>query len=387
MSHSKIGAYEGPRTPREDEWADVLEMSRSIFFPKIPTYREAALFWPMALQEDMRENFYAMFLDGRPVSGIGRVERDIVVRGHRLRMGFIGGVCTHPDHRGRGLAGTILAASMARFRENDVDFVYISGARSLYYGIGANHVGGMRQFAVRSDTPMKTRAPDVRLREAGIADVDLLASLSQSEGVRFVRPRSDYALSLTHGYCSGKACAFRVIEIGAMAAGYIIAAKPTQKEPNTVRVLEYAGDRLAILPAVAKMAQEANGVAVVSAPEGDPLGRLLEESGISGQGGRTSGTVKLLDFDRTMRKLRGYFAERMPADLAAGLQFSAGNGRYAAWNKKEILEVEGETSILRMLLGTPANEPPPVLRATEMMKALVEKALPLPLPSLHMNMI
>ena len=143
--------YEGPRVPREQEWDAVQELIRAVFHPKVESFEEAMRTWPMALRLDVREDTLVMFRDGRPVSAIERLERDMLVYGHRLRMGFIGGVCTDPDHRGKGLASTILAATMTRFHEDDVDFVYISGARGLYFRIGADRASIKTRFVLRRE--------------------------------------------------------------------------------------------------------------------------------------------------------------------------------------------------------------------------------------------
>ena len=387
MTELRIGGYEGPRAPRSDEWEAVLVLSRSIFFPTTTTYREAAVRWPMALQRDFQKDCYTMFLNGQPVSNIGRLERDIVVHGHALRMGFIGGVCTRPDHRGKGLASAILLASLAKFRENDVDFVYISGARSMYYGVGANHIGGHTNFTIQSSAPFQFRGPEAAMRPATPNDIGHLIGLSEKEGLRFVRPVADYELSLRYGHCSGKACSFRVIEVRAVPVGYVLVARPTEKEPHTIRILEYAGERCAIMTALPALAQEAGQAVVMTVPHSDPLLGLLASAGIPGQPGRTSGTVKALDFDRTMRKLRGYFAEHMPAGLVDALAFAASPGKYVAWSDKEVLELEGENNMLWTVLGCPPGQTLANVRATGMMQTLLGRCLPLPLPSMHLNMI
>jgi predicted GNAT family acetyltransferase len=125
----------------------------------------------MARHPEYADSTFAMFHQGEPVSLISRLERDLVVFGHPLRMGFIGGVCTHPEHRGKGLATAILEACMNRFHANGVDFVYISGARGLYYATGANHVGGRTGFRLRSDTlagTLSLSSPPCEGRERGV---------------------------------------------------------------------------------------------------------------------------------------------------------------------------------------------------------------------------
>jgi hypothetical protein len=257
----------------------------------------------------------------------------------------------------------------------------------MYYGVGANHIGGHTNFTIQSGAPFQFRGPEAAMRSATTNDIALLISLSEKEGLRFVRPAADYELSLRYGHCSGKACSFRVIEVGTVPVGYVLVTRPTEKEPHTIRVLEYAGDRCAIMTILPALAREAGQAVVVTVPHGDPLLGLLASAGIQGQPGRTSGTVKALGFDRTMRKLRGYFAEHMPAGFVDALTFAASPGKYVAWSGKDVLEIEGENNMLWTLLGCPAGQVIANVRATGAMQTFLERCLPLPLPSMHVNMI
>ena len=57
-----------------------------------------------------------------------------------IDVGSLGSVCTHPDYRGRGLAGSLLAHVENELRAQGVDLLYVSGGRSLYLR-GGLHVG------------------------------------------------------------------------------------------------------------------------------------------------------------------------------------------------------------------------------------------------------
>jgi len=380
---------------REPELPAAAELARSIFFPESESLGQAAATWPMALHPEYADSTFAMLHQGKPVSLISRLERDCVVLGHPLRLGFIGGVCTHPEHRGRGLASTLLAASLNRFQANGVDFVYISGARGLYYAAGANHVGGRTGFRLRRDVLAGTgfgaglpTAPTLRM--ANDEDVPVLAALYQREPVRFVRPREDYELVLRCGHCAGQACQFLLLELGGTPAGYLLVAPPGEREGRPVQpILEYCGDRSAVLTGLAQLAAEGNPALELSlaVPQGDPLGERLGGQGFSGEPLGTSGTVKVLDFGRTMGKLRPYFESRLGREAVCAMQCVAGGGRFVVHTDQDLLEIEGETNLLWTLLGAPPGQTVEPVRATGAMERLITECLPLPLPSLYLNMI
>ncbi len=383
MPTADLGGYEGPRRARADEWDACQELSRSIFFPEARTYVERAVTWPMALLPEFQENTLVIFHEGRPVSLIGRLERGISVYGVPLRFGYIGGVCTHLEHRGKGLAGAIQSASFRIFREHGVDFIYISGTRPMYYGAGANHIGGFRRFTVPAGL---VGAPAVRLRRAAAADVALLGRLNEGDAVRFLRPPSDYEHMLRYGHAAGQPCEFHIVETAGVPVASLFLTRPEGDGRRSVYVHEVRGERMAALAGLSSLANEADAVQVQVARE-DVLGHLLAAEGVPAEAGRTSGTVKALDFCATMERLRPYFAGRLGAAAAASLRFVDAGTRTLVLSDAGTLTIDGECNLLWTLLGAPAGEEVQGVSAAGVGAALLSECLPLPWPSVHLNMI
>jgi predicted acetyltransferase len=64
--------------------------------------------------------------DERLVCHVGIYRRDITWNGRKLRVGGIGGVVTHPDYRGRGLASVALNAAVQTLKdERATDFALL----------------------------------------------------------------------------------------------------------------------------------------------------------------------------------------------------------------------------------------------------------------------
>lgn len=76
--------------------------------------------------------------------GVRKGGRLIAMSGQRMRVpGFteVSAVCTHPDHRGKGLAGKLMRVIIDRIvREGDAAFLHVypdnSGAIGLYEALG-----------------------------------------------------------------------------------------------------------------------------------------------------------------------------------------------------------------------------------------------------------
>lgn len=374
-----LAGYEGPRAQSEEEWPAVAELGRSIFFPKGRTYQEGARIWP--IHDDARANSLSMFYAGQPVSNVMRLVRDILVRGHRLRLGYVGGVCTHPEHRGKGLASIVLEASFERLRREDVDFAYISGDRGLYFHAGANYAGTARRYRLEPGT-LAVEGPGVQLRVARREETPLLATLAGGEGTRVVRPLDDFALVLGAGHCAGRPCRFEVVEWQREPLGYLLVGGPWEADEGQ-EVVEFAGERLALLSALALLSR--GGSLWLDVPHDDPLEGLLRTAGARGQVARGGGTFKLLDFGRTLRKLAPYFQERLERELR--LEVVSGGGRHVAWSGADVLQVESEDQALWLLLGRRPDAESAGVCATGVFAEVLRTCLPLPLPSLYLNMI
>ena len=388
MKVARLAGYEGPRHPIPDEREGLEELSRSIFFPKAASWREGTASWPMVLHPDTQKNALIMARKGEggaaePVSVTLSLERAITVYGHALRMAYIGGVCTHPDHRGKGLASTLLSASLKILHEHGVDFVYISGRRPMYFGAGANRIGGISEFTVPAEGAALSEG--LTLRKAGKGDIPLLCRLNQRDSVRFVRPALDYEFILSSGHCAGRPCEFWVVERQAVPLAYVMVRRTEGERP---RAIEIRGERTAVADALGDLAARLDGESItVDVPHGDLLGDLLKSRGHPSSPGGTGGTLKVLDFCRTMNRLRPCFASHLEPKLAASLDFIQAGDRYVILSDDGRITIDGESNMAWTLLGAPKDEEITGLEAEGAVQRMLETSLPIPLPSVYLNMI
>jgi hypothetical protein len=274
--------------------------------------------------------------------------------------------------------------------DTDVDFIYISGSRSMYYRAGANHIGGISRFLLTSDVAKLVDTENIDIRQATLADVETLCSLSETEQIWLAHDRMDYELIIQNGHCSGGQCIFNIIESESTPVGYVAVRNVIRKEGKwSQRVIEFAGDRGAILSALVALAHRSgvNGHLIIETHREEELAARLRSMGIDCKTGRMGGTAKVINFTHTMEKLRPYFGQRLGSSFAQSLEFAAGNERYIASGEGGALEIDGEVNMLRTLLGAPPGEKPENVRATGLMRNALEVCLPIPLPALPLNVI
>jgi hypothetical protein len=88
-----------------------------------------------------------------------------------------------------------------------------------------------------------------------------------------------------------------------------------------------------------------------------------------------------------MLKLQTYFQERLSGWRSLSLDTAESAGLYVAWNESGSLQIEGERNMLWALLGRPEGAPREGITASGVFQDLIEHCLPLPLPSVYLNMI
>jgi GNAT superfamily N-acetyltransferase len=85
--------------------------------------------------------------DGRILSHAGALARDGLVGGRPVRIGGVGGVKTHPEARGRGLASAAVRRAVELLREHGADFALLvcePGLIPFYERLGwVPHDGGL----------------------------------------------------------------------------------------------------------------------------------------------------------------------------------------------------------------------------------------------------
>ena len=125
---------------------------------------------------------------GRPVSQISIFHTPLKIYDGVIRVGSIGGVCTHPDFRGYGLATQLMEHCTRQLVQGGAGLMMISGGRGLYTRLGNVPSGKYAGFtlsagAFRPPACDRAAAPGKCSRRLA-----LCSRLYHAEPVHFIRP-------------------------------------------------------------------------------------------------------------------------------------------------------------------------------------------------------
>jgi hypothetical protein len=250
------------------------------------------------------------------------VHDEVSIYGCRFKVASIGGVSTHPDHRGRGYASAILNESLDRMTRAGAKVLIVSGSRGLYRRAHCARAG--RLFEVElSREQLEQPAKDLTVRRVTPEEWPLLAPLHQAEPVRFLRP-ADFLSRLCFWWDCYRPEIW-LIESRRKPTAYLMVSWEDIRKPRAgaLQLSEYAGSRAALLDSLPLILSEAQAASVrlrVLGHDREFL-HLVRQRALDLKESTLSGTHRLLDVPGLMRKLSPYLAARLPRRELRKLSF------------------------------------------------------------------
>jgi predicted N-acetyltransferase YhbS len=239
---------EGPRGLKPSEFESLCTLNNTVFRPNGSGRME--LQYPLLFAEDNFDNLLVMVDDGRVVSHVGTLTRDISILGHQLRTISIGAVATYEAYRGRGLATALMDAAIQKGKAEGSALMLISGARGLYQRLGATSAGQYVCYSVPRDALSDGH---VKFTLAEDRDLPALIRIYAHEPSRYVRSTKDFQTCVQGGWiCDRGGDTLAIKDNGTMLA-YAGVQRARHNRPDEVkraRLTEIAGSRTAIVQAL-----------------------------------------------------------------------------------------------------------------------------------------
>ena len=377
--------FEDPRLLQENEFAAAERLSRLCFggedleFPEVET--------PADYAGPRRDKTYVIAHQDKPISLISTFHYRVRLTDGYIRIGSIGGVCTHPKFRERRLAGRLMEYSTQQLAQQGARVLLISGERGLYTRLGCVRAGLFHEFTIQPDPHHPVKAGlDVRL--ASSSEAALLSQIYQAEPAHFEREVDFMSKRLSHqgGYIHAEKW---IVNISGKPAAYLLLGLPWEylgrPEAGIRHVREYAGSRLALAEAP-ELIKTRQNISQIGWPVGwqdvDLIHLLREKGHLAHQVALPEHTLRIINLPGLMRDLRPYLRARLEARLRRGLCFeqtgallgATGTDRYALARGKDRLEMDG-ADMTRLVLGAPDR---PAVQAPGALAEIVPALFPLP---------
>ncbi len=278
-----------------------LELIEAVFHPRM-RHR-----YPWLLSEaNLNHRFVAM--EGSVVAGALNYWTDVVlIEGIALNVASIGAVATHPDYRGQGIATHLLDHAENVMRTDKVDAVIISGSIDLYVRYGAERMSSVITFTIPArDLPL-TWVPVDR------SHVLALKAMYDENPCRFERSASQMeelieATTVPSNWMN--MVIYTVLDQQTPIAYAVITRRPN-KPGAWIR--EFGGDP-SVLPALAGVVKRELQVqrVILEVIHNDPMVPWLHRQGWPSMEEPLESTLKVLDFEQLITKLKPWLIQRHP---------------------------------------------------------------------------
>jgi predicted N-acetyltransferase YhbS len=356
--------FDGPRMVRREELAASDRLSRICFGGLDLNAPEEEP--PSSFQPPRRGGLYVITRQGIPVSQIYIFHFQVKLYDGLLRIGSVGGVCTHPDYRGLGLAGQLLEHCTATLAKEGARLMLISGGRGLYTRVGCVPTGNYMAFNIKPGN-IPQSSSDLSIRLATRSEAAVCSRLYHMEPVHFIRPPAKFVDRLTHSYGYVHSEAW-IIERANQPAAYLLLGIPWEYlglDAGIRHVREYAGSRTALVGALGQIMTQSKLQEIhwpAAWQDSDTI-TLLQENGLTGTPEPLSDhTMRIINFPGLMADLKPYLRARLEGPQARGLRFEqtgpllgANQGdQLAIVRGQERLELSG-AAMTNLVMGDPGE--------------------------------
>ena len=363
----------GIRSVRRDEMGRLCQLLDNVFFEGLSDIQ------PHAFNDDNMHNLRVVVENGEVVSHIGTIRRNISIMGCTLRVASLGGVATYEAHRGKGHATALLRDTMRHCRRDGVDYILVSGYRNMYHRYGCRYVGRDGLFHIARDRANNFDDTTWTITQASKADVETIAAIYRREPVRWLRPPSDIAFGID-GWVQNRPAKTYLIRRGDQPVAFGVMQQARERDDGQVHLLDYAGERSAIVGALGKFIdnQNLNRLSLHVKGYDTVLRGLLEARGLTGEPANLPGTTMIIHFEQLLEKMRPYFVERIGEHAACGLVFREVGDEYHIYYGGDRVVAESRGAAAQLIFGTLEETENAMLDAGGRAGEVLRACLPIP---------
>ena len=349
---------EGPRTLRVEERTALEVFVDNVFYPGRPGAMYG--YFPSFFGVGNLENHFIHVDEGRVISHGGMLPRWASLGGCTVRVGEVGAVATDPAYRGRNLGWQVMEATYEKARQDGVDFMLISGGRSIYLSAGARSVGHDYSAKIDGRNTMNLNDPAVTVLPFQSDYLPDCRLAYDRKYARFIRPLDDWNTFITTGTACCQQSKLWIICKNNQFAGYYVVGAP--RDTGNVEILEFAGDESVLASALGALESQYPGAtfSLHLQQENTHIKAALESAGVAFTPRNADGTILILLFEQFMRRLHPLFETHIGVEAARQLRFEERNNAFCFSDGRETIMTD-RAGAAELIFGKEGSVPAPGL--------------------------
>jgi len=378
---------DGPRSAKPEELPETVELIDLVFRTSVGKPPTMAREFPLLLSAGNCHDLYITKVDGQVVSHVGVYRQTIVCDEMEVPVASLGSVCTHPDYRGRGLAGELADLAIERCRQGGCLLMPISGRRTLYTRRDACQIAPAESAIITAEQLGTRAGQSLRIDEYEGGCLDEIVALQGQRAPRYLwSARTLEALLNCHLDMSSSAWTARD-SAGTLVGLLVVAHRGPMvgRDPTVGKVVNHVGspETFAPLAAMALGQLEIHGLRLAALPgEGDLLA-VMRALDVVPETASSGWTLKVLDLPGLLQRCAQRLA-RVPdlslraADDGSSLTVTLSGGS---------VTLDGPEQINAVLFNGPSAWPQAVRQLPAGPRQQLRRVLPLPIPGYGLNYI
>ncbi len=370
---------DGPRGTRSEEYQGLVDLLSTVFNPGLDAWLPA-LFNPSNL-----DNLRIIVVDGKPVSHVGIATGYASFGGCRVGVGRIGCVATYEEYRGRGYATMLMDDAMKKMEAEDMEVMLVSGGRGLYRRLNCADAG-TEAIADLQGGPLFPAPPNIATRPIDPTDLDFLLQAYFRKTAHFARTRQHMLTLLNAGAGLHSQKGQLLITRNGLPAAYAILG--WRKGHDAGHVREHAGEADALVDGLRAAMSEIGLLRLrltVAWWDHDLLQEIRKRE-VTLEWDFAGGTVKILNPQRFLKRMRSFIARQAGKAVADGLTVEGTSDDLTLRLGEEAVRLEGQ-HIAQFFFGAPDNREKSWFPKPGPMRQALEKFLPIPRPLYEMDYV
>lgn len=382
---------EGPRSAKPDELDSVISLINNVF--RVDCNFDATMQkeFPILLCNDNIDNIRIIKDGEKPIAAGAYYKNRIFIQSCYINAGSIGSVCTDPRYRGKALASGIIDDIEEKMKSEGIDVELISGRINLYLRRGCSIVGNFGKVVLNAADDLPDSNDEII--EYSEAYLDDMIRYYNMEPVRYYRTRYEYEnffKGATFDCCIFNYRTYLFKKCNDIAGYAVIRIISSE---GWAEIVELAGNREVIYKNLRKIALKCGvNEFKFNLPGYDPIFLYAKADGADIVPDFQYGTVKILNFEGLINKLRPYFAQYIDTNTLNKLYACQKDGKYQLGLGDELLETSDINMLNQMVFGCSdmkiENSLTENLNGKKALREFIRRVFPVPMPSTYnMNYI
>lgn len=257
--------------------------------------------YPLLFSEENAHNILCVEEDGKIVSIVGLLFRDIQIFSVKIKVSLIGSVCTDEKYRRKGYSTILMNEAGKISIENGASLMLISGDNSVYKRFGAVNAGIYFAHPVLGNA-------SVKYRRATVKDIELLAHLHSMDPVRFIRYKKIFKIMIETSMAID-----RPADIFISNSAYVVITKSAFEGDQRYYCVEYGGCQIDIAELVKSVTETFEPLIIYTKLSDCVLNKIFQSK--DSQKREFMGSIKILDKVSFFSQIKPYLEEQMLGEV------------------------------------------------------------------------